>query len=424
MTGSRDGGGDDARRGARQEGWTVPVDRVAAFTAGAPIAVEPEQIEAELARSWQRAAERARVAEGRLLVSRATLWNLVVCVRGEAAFQRVRTVLDEVAESVPARVIVLYTHRARGSGETPVGGAAVDEPFDDTVPLRAFIEANVRDSGPVREVLGEEITLEAPHLESRRLPGMMRALLLPDLPTALYVAGAAPPGGPLLETLPVVADADRLIVDSGLHHEVDGLRELAQALPRPGEGPREITDLSWLRLSAWRALLASLFDPPAARAALGRVGEIRLRYSQEVGAPRAYLLAGWLLDRLGLTPVAREGEAVALRDAGGRTVRLHIAAGAPRHSPAGIDEVSLVAGDQVFQASGAGSGDTRCVELRSPCAPRRIQPVHGRPDAEILIAALQAPGRDPLLYRALCQALRLLELDPGAPGCTAAAHPR
>lgn len=411
----------------RREGWTVPIDRVAAFISGSPISVEPEQIEAELARFWQRATERARREEGRLLVSRATLWNLVVCVRGEAAFLNVKTVLDEVALTVPARVIVLYTHRARGSGETPIGGSSDDAIYDDEVPLRAFIEANVRDNGPVREVLGEEITLEAPHLESQRLPGLMRALLLPDLPTALYVAGPLPEGVALATALPVVADADRLIVDSGAHYQEAGLSALLRALPQPGKqgGPREITDLGWLRLSAWRQLLASLFDPPAAREALRDLQEIWVRYSAEIGAPRAYLLAGWLSDRLGLAPVGRDGEVVLLAGAAGAAqIRLRIAPGAARHSPAGIDEVSFVCGSQVLTARGAGGGDTRCVELLSPGAPRRVQPVHGRPDGEILTAALHTPGRDPLLYRALCQALRLLEPGVDTPGCALTGHPR
>lgn len=413
-------GGDprDPRRAQRREGWTVPIDRVAAFISGAPIAVEPDQIEAELARFWQRAGERSRSEAGRLIVNRATLWNLVVTVRGEPAFQAHKTLLDEVAESLAARIIVLYTHREPAPTDSSQSGDYI--PFGDDVPVRAFIEANLRDSGAVREILGEEITLEAPQLESRRLPGLTRGLLLPDLPTALFLDG--PPPATLLAQrslaeLPLLADADRLILDSGKLAEADDLRRLAQALPAPGaplpgggQAPRELADLGWLRLSGWRTLLASLFDPPEAAAALRNLDEIDLQHGP-LGAPAAYLLAGWLVDRLGLSlpPGASEGD---LRDATGRSVRLRVRV-CPSADTGAVAAVTLRSGDRTFVA--VGQTDTRCVELLAPDAPRRLQPLHGRPDAELLIAALHAPGRDPLFYRALRAAEGLVQAAAPAP---------
>ena len=98
----------DLRARERQEGWAVPVDRIEAFTLGAAISVEPDRIEAELAALWRKAAERARNEGSRFSVTRACLWNLIIHSDGEEEYLRTKRLIDEVSETVPARIISLH----------------------------------------------------------------------------------------------------------------------------------------------------------------------------------------------------------------------------------------------------------------------------------------------------------------------------
>ncbi len=400
----------DLRARERQEGWAVPLDPIEAFTLGAPIAVEPDRIEQELAGLWRKAAERAQKAgEGsRFTVTRACLWNLIVHSDGEGEFQRSKRMIDELSESVPARIINLY--EPEESPSELIG--------DDGSPLRASVEANFRRSGSGRrEVLAEEITLEAPRVQAQRLPGLVRSLLLADVPTALFVRN------PIADYkwLPRLApEADRFIFDSGKLADGQALKQVYTQLTKLYRDARiEIADLGWLRLWPWRILMAALFDPQAATQALSRLDTIEIHHG--AGAePAAQLLAGWLLSRLRLLPVAPAPSggftcAAAERSAGpvrGKvSLRLIESAAAPAAAVGimGIGCVVMRSGEHAFTARGIEG--SRCISLVSPFQPERVQPVHGRPDSELMVAAMGVGGRDPLMYEALRLAAKLVRAE-------------
>lgn len=446
---------NDLRARERQEGWAVPLDRIDAFTMGAALSVEPDRIQQELLGLWRKAAERAQREGARFAVARACRWNLVVHADGEQEFHTSKRLLDEVSETVPARVLLLH----ETSQEDPDGVVG-----DDGAPLRAFIEANIRrTSAGRREVVAEEITLEASRAQSQRLTGLVRALLLPDVPAALVVRN------PITDSpwLPRIApEVDRFVFDSGVL--ADG-PELAQAaaiigrlfslVPRsaqalktsernePGPScqagesgefggvkPVEIADLGWLRLWPWRALIASLFDAPHDAEALRRLDRIEIRHAPGA-APAALLLCGWLMDRLRLRPAGPlTGDTAVLRrrdrEAGGRQrvpdpgVQLRLVEEAREAEeargsvnaggPVGLRSVSLSAGGATYTALGGVSDESRCVTLRGPTGTERVQPVHGRRDAELMVAAMGVGGRDPLMYEALRLGAALLH-DPHLP---------
>jgi glucose-6-phosphate dehydrogenase assembly protein OpcA len=370
----------DLRGKEHQEGWSVPLDRVDAFTLGAPIAVEPERIEQELQALWRKAAERARSAgEGtRFTVTRACLWNFISHSDGDEEFQRTKQLVDELSESVPARFVNIYEN-CETATETQ-GGAA---------PLLAFIEANFRRAGGRREVLAEEITLESPQTAVHRLPALVRSLLLADLPTALFVRN------PVEENhwLPrLAAEADRFIFDSGKLADGAALRRLVQQLGKlyPG-GRSELADLGWLRLWPWRMLLASLFDPQPALSTLRELGAVEIEHAA-TAEPAALLLAGWLTRRLKLSAGTLKLSVAPPLDGG----------------PVGITRVTLRCGAHVFTAQSAGE---RGVRLESPFQPERVQPISPRPDAELMVAAMGVGGRDPLMYEALRLGERLVRAD-------------
>lgn len=360
----------------RQEGWTVPIDRMQAFASGAAMAVELSDIEKELAALWRQAAERAQ-AGAPFAVIRAWTWTLVAQVRGEAELRRVKRLIDEAAPALPGRVIVLCESDPEG---TP-GVFAADE-----APLRAFVEANVRTgAGGRREMVGEEITLEAQRMETRRLPGLVRSLLLPDLPTAMFVPG---PAVPLRD---ILTEADRLVIDTGRLADGAALREfgrgLITALSERGQAdPRaaEVADLGWLRLQPWRLAVAAIFDAPEALADLPSLDEVEIRHRPGAEAP-ALLLWGWLLCRLG--PRVK--------------LRLVEDPSAAETCPGGIAAV-------IMHVLRDGGRDLRACGA-SACG-------RGRRDSELLVTALSAYGRDPMMLAALRAILAL-------PGRAGKAHP-
>ncbi len=363
----------DLRNREQKEGWAEGLDRVDAFSLGASIAVEPDRIEQELSALWRKAAERAQSEGARFTVTRACLWNLIIHSDGEAEFKRTKRLIDELSESVPARIISLHEPGETHSSLSSSAGS----------PLRASIEANFRRSGSGRrEVLAEEITLEAPRTESQRLPGLVRSLLLPDIPTALFVRNPSTD----YHWLPRLApEADRFIFDSGKLPNGAALQRVYRLMRRMYRGERiEIADLGWLRLWPWRMLLAALFDPPAAAESLRNVEQIVIHHGAD-GESSAHLLGGWLLGRLRIS-----------RD------KLHLCEVASHHpsvGPAEIERVILTAKEHVYSAR-AMDGNP-CICLESPFQPERIQPVSGRPDFELMVAAMGVGGRDPLMYEAL-----------------------
>lgn len=454
----------DLRDKVRQEGWAVPIDRIDAFTMGAALSVEPDKIQQELMALWRKAAERAKREGSRFEVARACLWNLIVHADGDAEFYETKRQLDEVSETLPARILAL--HETWHEDANSVVG-------DDGAPLRAFVEANFRrTSSGRREIVAEEITLEASRLHSHRLPGLVRALLLPDVPTALVVRNPAADS----HWLPRIApEVDRFVFDSGKLDSAAALLRVARVLGRlfpqnsraaatpasleghghgptidgfeaSGPKPVEIADLGWLRLWPWRALIASQFDAPQDAAVLPRLDRIEIHHVPGAG-PAALLLAGWLMGRLRLRPVlGSDGASSTLRgllgdgevtlqrserssvSAGrhaqnGPRLKLRLVESQARTTPAGISSVSLHAKDVAYSAHGCVTEDSRCVTLRSPSGTERVQPVHGRRDAELMVAAMGVGGRDPLMYEALRLGTALLHEPHHAPPASPAAPP-
>lgn len=114
----------------------------------------------------------------------------------------------------------------------------------------------------------------ADHANSVAIP-----LLLTDTPVVAYW----PEGGPAVpEDDPIGRHAQRRITDAATAEDVE--RELA--VRREGYRPGD-TDLSWTRLTPWRAVLAAVFDQPTPAVSAAVV-------SAEEGNPSAVLLATWL----------------------------------------------------------------------------------------------------------------------------------
>lgn len=172
-------------------------------------------------------------------------------------------VAHEVSREHPSRILGVIRRSSRGASKLDA-------------------EVSVGDHGSGESVLLRMSGELANHAESVVLP-----LLLPDSPVVVWWPRKAP-DHPADD--PLGALAQRRITDTVNNNRGRAAALLAQCQNyAPGN-----TDLSWTRLTHWRALLAAALDQYPARVEGGRV-------TAERGNASADLLVAWLSDRLGVT---------------------------------------------------------------------------------------------------------------------------
>jgi glucose-6-phosphate dehydrogenase assembly protein OpcA len=172
-------------------------------------------------------------------------------------------VARSVAREHPSRIIGVIRRSARGASNLDA-------------------EVSVGDGGSGESVLLRLSGELANHADSVVLP-----LLLPDSPVVVWWPSKAPEN-PAEDPIGVLAQ--RRITDTVHTTRGKAAALLAQCQNyAPGN-----TDLSWTRLTHWRALLAAALDQYPARVTGGRV-------AAERGNASADLLVAWLSDRLGVT---------------------------------------------------------------------------------------------------------------------------
>ncbi len=344
------------------------------FTGGHAIGVDVSGIERDLAALWRKASTHDAS------VTRACSWNLVAHATSAGELERVRFLADALVEAVPTRTLYL-SYRASEPGPE----------------IEASVTANCRKlPGGGKTVCTEEISIEARGKGADHLPSLLRALLVPDLPTALLWAGLPPTGHTTTELVPGV---DRVVLDSAAADEREGLGRILQ-LALGKRGPA-LVDLNWLRLSPLRSVLASAFDPPVDAGIAFRLAKIRLAVAPRA-FPAARLLIGWLASRLGLgNPEAIPGRGWSLERQGGRViVELETAETA---LSCGVASVAFESerGEVVCVAlTGTGldvKGPNTCFQTSA----------HERSDGELIVAALGAQGVDSLYDAALRRAAEL-----------------
>ncbi len=246
------------------------------FTSGRPRAVDVAEIERELQHVWRSASE----GDGESAILRASMLNFIVRVsdlEGEAAAVQV---VARVSEVIPCRAFVLLD-----AGPVPQHAA-----------LEAWISSHCQALGPGgKQLCCEQITIRVTPAAAAGLPSTLLALLVPDLPTALWWPGEAALEGPLLTRL--ARHVDLLVIDSTQFADAGpGLGALSR-WARSESGPA-VADVAWSRLDAWRELAAAPFDAPPFDALLASVHAIEVEHTP-AGRSLALLFAGWLGSRLG-----------------------------------------------------------------------------------------------------------------------------
>ncbi|SDE50769.1 glucose-6-phosphate dehydrogenase assembly protein OpcA [Auraticoccus monumenti] len=192
-------------------------------------------------------------------------------------------------------------------------------------------------------VPGETVVLRMRGEVAEHPASVVLPLLLPDSPVVAWWPGDAPHS---LSEDPIGALANRRITDADGTRDPVGSLEARAAHHGPGE-----TDLTWTRLTPWRALLAAAVDQYPATFTAAAVEAKR-------GHAGAQLMAAWLEDRLGVEVAVK-----ATKGPGITGVRLTTAAG----------DISLTRDDGLL------------AEYAVPGQPRRLVALKRR-DTEDLIA--------------------------------------
>lgn len=357
---------------------SLPADR---FTRGADIGVDVTSIERELASLWRQASSNDRA------VTRACSWNLLIHVAEGEDVEAARALVDKVVLPVPSRAIVL-----------------VPRPKDPGKEVEAYVSANcqVAPGGKGKLLCSEEITILTRGPGDRFVPSLVRALLVPDVPTALYWIGP-PPADP--RAIPYFECVDRLLFDSASWSGPSAAMEKAYAALRTESGaPVSLVDLAWLRAGFLRSMLASMFDPPTGAAPLDRVQELAVAGATN-GNSTARIFAAWFASRLGWTTgrIPDRGTTATTKDGRGVAIRIDAEG---RATPSGLAAITVRTTDDAgapmeFSIQDVGDGTLNVH-------------VHGQTDRakiaadlaleRLVIAALGARGKDPVYRAALCLA--------------------
>jgi glucose-6-phosphate dehydrogenase assembly protein OpcA len=264
----------------------------AGLDAGAPqdVRVDVTSIEKQLAELW-----RAEKSDKNTAITKAALWNVVAHTWSSQEHARAAEVLAKASALVPQRTIVVEAD--------PRGDAGI----------ASWISANCHLIGGGQQVCSEEISIVASGEQVHHVAPLVSALLLPDMPVAVWWVGDLPDAQhEYAETL--LEPADRLIVDSA---HFSGAADLDLVLRIAEQTTTAPADLNWARIEEWRAATASLFDPPAMRERLTAIKSVRVTGARF----QALLYAGWLVAQSGHEPTiefaSEDGEE------GIRSVELH-----------------------------------------------------------------------------------------------------
>ncbi|MEK6373654.1 MAG: glucose-6-phosphate dehydrogenase assembly protein OpcA [Acidobacteriota bacterium] len=240
------------------------------------VRVDVNAIEKSLSELW-----RGEKKEGDHAVTRAALWNVVAHTSSSDQHAMASETLCRASASVPQRTIVV-----RSNPE-----AAPD--------LASWISANCHRIGGGQQVCSEEIAIVAGGSYIDRVPPVVNALLIPDMPVAVWWIGDLPTEhASYVESL--LEPADRLVVDSVYFDSPADLALVSRVAEQTTTAP---ADLNWVRLEEWRAAAASVFDPPQMRERLRAIRRVRVVAAAQSAffgqSVESLLFAAWLTVQAG-----------------------------------------------------------------------------------------------------------------------------
>ena len=352
---------------------TVPAEEVR---------VDYAAIEKSLAELW-----RGEKGKDEQAVTRAALWNVVAHTSRTEHQSHASEVLGRASAQVPQRTIVI---RAEPAG--------ADE-------ITSWISANCHLLGAGKQVCSEEVAIVAGGDRVDRVPPLVNALLIPDMPVAVWWVGDLPSeNASYVESL--LEPADRLIVDSSAFDSPADLDLVRRVASQTTTAP---ADLNWVRLEEWRVATAMLFDPPSIRPRLRRIRSVKI-VSCSTGAKsfgdstESLLFAAWLSAQVE-HHVESDGRVVS----GAGTIEYRIST-----ESRAVDHGSLCRVDIGFDDDSVATilrDEEKRVLIASVDGMRQtvdaVTRVQSRGLHDLIVRQLKRPEADRVFIRALPVALRL-----------------
>jgi len=320
-------------------------------------------------------------------VTRAALWNVVAHTSNCEHQTEASMVLGKASASVPQRTIVVRAN-----------SAAAPE-------MSSWISANCHLVGGGKQVCSEEIAIVAGGDRIHRVPPLVNALLLPDMPVAIWWMGDLPNEHEEY-VLSLLEPADRLIVDSAYFDSPADLEIVSRVSETTTTIP---ADLNWIRLEEWRAATASIFDPPHMRNRLNAIRRVRVvtgvsgdeLFGDSI---EALLYASWLTAQTGLA-VDREGNVEGPRGAIDYAIERH-------RQERDIGQISYV---EISFEDGSSASVSRNRERGvlmtnvdgTVSAPESVTRSLAKTTEDLIVRQLKQSSGDRVLARALPGAARL-----------------
>ena len=239
--------------------------------------VTPDKILKELAALWTSTAKESETSTGVLRACSLTL--LVLAEEGEDTQSLGETIAALMPEH-PARAIVV---RLRGAGARALTERVYSQcwmPF-----------------GQRRQICCEQVEITASDAALADLPLVVLPLAVPDLPLILWCRSPRLPE--MREFWRIAAMADKVILDSAASPDPLAALLCFEAMAASGV---LLGDLSWARLTRWRAMLSQLFENQQNLSRLGAVTRVGVEWTGEHFVPALYLGA-WVRDSLAVAGI-------------------------------------------------------------------------------------------------------------------------
>ena len=248
-----------------------------------PREVDISKIEQELTLLWKTASEGADGASSPVV--RACSLNLLFVTDTVAMLEEAGDLIGEVTVEHPSRTFLIVADRRKG-----------------TPSIETWISA--RCSLPVpggKQVCCEQINLIAAGTDANRIPSIVTALLVPDVPTVLLWNSRVQREDGLLRAL--IRITDRVLIDSSSDEAPLEMFQAWKAYFRGEERHTTFGDLGWTHLTPWRTALAYVVQPMEVRKLLTGLDSVTIEYSSTVkprhsGLSQSFLLAAWFAQRL------------------------------------------------------------------------------------------------------------------------------
>jgi glucose-6-phosphate dehydrogenase assembly protein OpcA len=239
------------------------------------MSISPEMIERELREVWKQMAHPAS-GEREQAVMRACVLNLIIYSPDPENETAVTQTVADVSRNHPSRIFLLTSALSTTSD------------LDASVNALCHFQPGGR-----KQVCCEQIIIRSTQKGAPLVPGIVRPLLIPDLPVILWWRSDLEVNHALFQNL--LDASTRLVFDSSIGSK--DIADLAAFIKREQQWTA-FSDFSWAQLTPWRVLISGFFDLPDCRDSLNRIERVALEYSGDTIPPQVHLIIGWLGSRL------------------------------------------------------------------------------------------------------------------------------